>query len=119
MPVGFTVPVLPTAHSTPSKVVTAVWDSLSFKAMFEASQELLDKNLIEAMHDISDGGLITSLIEMALCSNQGLNIDLDYSDKEQIIPKLFSEEAGLVIEVNNEKLEAVKKYLNKVNDDCT
>ena len=84
-----------------------------FKAMFEVSQDLLDKNLIEAMHDISDGGLITTLIEMALCSNQGLNIDLDYSDKEHIIPKLFSEEAGLVIEVNNEKLETVKKYLNK------
>jgi phosphoribosylformylglycinamidine synthase len=82
-----------------------------FKAMFEASQELLDRNLIEAMHDISDGGLITSLIEMALCSNQGLSINLDYSDKEQIVPKLFSEEAGLVIEVNNEKLETVKKYL--------
>mgnify|MGYP006253112143 FL=1 len=63
------------------------------------------------MHDISDGGLITSLIEMALCSNQGLSINLDYSDKEQIVPKLFSEEAGLVIEVNNEKLETVKKYL--------
>ncbi len=82
-----------------------------FKAMFEASQELLDQNFIEAMHDISDGGLITSLIEMALCSNQGLSINLDYSDKEQIVPKLFSEEAGLVIEVNNEKLETVKKYL--------
>ena len=88
-------------------------DVNQLKALFDVTQKLLDKDLIEAMHDISDGGLITSLIEMALCSNQGLNIDLNYSDKEQIIPKLFSEEAGLVIEVNNEKLEKVKKHLNK------
>lgn len=82
-----------------------------FKVLFEATQELLDKGLIEALHDISDGGLITSLIEMALCSNQGLDINLDYSDKEQIIPKLFSEEIGLVIEVKNEKFESVRSYL--------
>ena len=48
---------------------------------------------------------------MALCSNQGLDINLDYSDKEQIIPKLFSEEIGFVIEVKNEKFESVRSYL--------
>ena len=50
---------------------------------------------------------------MALCSNQGLDINLDYSDKEQLVPKLFSEEIGLVIEVKNEKLESVRNYLNE------
>ena len=50
---------------------------------------------------------------MALCSNQGLDINLDYSDKEQVVPKLFSEEIGLVIEVKNEKLESVRNYLNE------
>ena len=88
-------------------------DANQFKVLFEATQELLDKDFIEALHDISDGGLITSLIEMALCSNQGLDINLDYSDKEQLVPKLFSEEIGLVIEVKNEKLESVRNYLNE------
>ena len=32
-------------------------------------------------------------------------------EKSSIIPKLFSEESGLIIEVNNENLEKVKKYL--------
>ena len=55
-------------------------DVNQFKALFDVTQKLLETDLIEAMHDISDGGLISSLIEMALCSNQGLNIDLNYSD---------------------------------------
>ena len=84
-----------------------------FKQLFEASQELISKDLVEALHDISDGGLITTLIEMSLCSNLGLDIRLDYSDKESIIPKLFSEETGYVIEINNEKLAEVKETLTE------
>ena len=33
--------------------------------------------------------------------------------EEQLVPKLFSEEIGLVIEVKNEKLESVRNYLNE------
>ena len=50
---------------------------------------------------------------MSLCSNSGLDIRLDYSDKESIIPKLFSEEVGYVIEIDNEKLTEVKEDLTK------
>ena len=50
---------------------------------------------------------------MSLCSNLGLDIRLDYSDKESIIPKLFSEETGYVIEINNEKLAEVKETLTE------
>ena len=90
-----------------------VEDPEKFKQLFEASQDLISKGLIEALHDISDGGLITTLIEMSLCSNSGLDIRLDYSDKESIIPKLFSEEVGYVIEIDNEKLTEVKEDLTK------
>ena len=88
-------------------------DPKKFKALFEISQELLSKEQILAMHDISDGGLVAALFEMAMCSNQGLDINLDYPDKSKILPKLFSEEAGLVVEVSNEHLESVKEQLNK------
>ncbi len=90
-----------------------VEDPEKFKQLFEASQDLISKGSIEALHDISDGGLITTLIEMSLCSNSGLDIRLDYSDKESIIPKLFSEEVGYVIEIDNEKLTEVKEDLTK------
>ena len=86
-------------------------DIAAFKSLFDGTQKLLEDELILSMHDISDGGMITALIEMALCSNTGLDINLDYPEKPKIIPKLFSEESGLVIEVNNESLEKVKKYL--------
>ena len=86
-------------------------DIAAFKSLFDGTQKLLEDELILSMHDISDGGMITALIEMALCSNTGLDINLDYPEKSKIIPKLFSEESGLIIEVNNESLEKVKKYL--------
>ena len=86
-------------------------DIAAFKSLFDGTQALLEDELILSMHDISDGGMITALIEMALCSNTGLDINLDYPEKSKIIPKLFSEESGLIIEVNNENLEKVKKYL--------
>ena len=70
-------------------------------------------NFIEALHDISDGGLITTLLEMAFCSNYGLDINLNLSDKSKIIPKLFSEEIGLVVEVSNDSLKEVKDYLKE------
>ena len=86
-------------------------DIAAFKSLFDGTQKLLEDELILSMHDISDGGMITALIEMALCSNTGLDINLDYPEKSKIIPKLFSEESGLIIEVNNENLEKVKKHL--------
>lgn len=66
------------------------------KSAFEAIQELIDKNLILSLHDRSDGGLITTLLEMAFAGNCGLEIDsyaIDYP-----IEFLFNEEAGVVIE---------------------
>ena len=64
-------------------------DIAAFKSLFDGTQALLGDELILSMHDISDGGMITALIEMALCSNAGLDINLDYPEKSKIIPKLF------------------------------
>ena len=80
------------------------------KRLFNSTQKLLRNNKILALHDISDGGLITTLLEMAFCSNYGLDINLNLSDKSKIIPKLFSEEIGLVVEVSNDSLKEVKDY---------
>jgi phosphoribosylformylglycinamidine synthase len=63
---------------------------------FKAVQGMIRKNLILAGHDRSDGGLITTLAEMAMSGNCG--IEAEFAGKEEIIPRLFSEELGLVIE---------------------
>lgn len=63
---------------------------------FKAVQKMIKENLIIAGHDRSDGGLITTLVEMALAGNCGIKVKLPIKSGE--IPLLFSEELGLVIE---------------------
>jgi phosphoribosylformylglycinamidine synthase len=77
-------------------------DEEMLKRAFHAVQSLISKNLILSGHDRSDGGLITTLLEMAFAGNcgleiQGLGIRGEGSEKD-IMPILFSEELGLVIE---------------------
>jgi phosphoribosylformylglycinamidine synthase len=69
---------------------------LLLMSAFNAVQRMLDDNLVLACHDRSDGGLITTLIEMAMACNCGISVQL--IDKEEVIPQLFCEELGLVIE---------------------
>ncbi|MBI5664134.1 MAG: phosphoribosylformylglycinamidine synthase [Nitrospirae bacterium] len=66
------------------------------KRSFNAVQTLIDKDLILSGHDRSDGGLITTLLEMAFAGNCG--IEISRKSEEEIISMLFSEELGLVIE---------------------
>ncbi|MBM4137148.1 MAG: phosphoribosylformylglycinamidine synthase, partial [Nitrospira sp.] len=75
-------------------------------------QDLIDKELILSGHDRSDGGLITTLLEMAFGGNCGIEINLEVSTQHSALstqhsalsiqhsalPFLFSEELGLVIE---------------------
>ena len=64
---------------------------------FNAVQKLVADDLILAGHDRSDGGLVTTLLEMAFAGNCGLTVDLG-KQKDSAIATLFSEELGLVIE---------------------
>ena len=74
---------------------------------FKAVQTLIDKELINAIHDRSDGGLIVTLLEMAFAGNVGLNVLIESNN--EIIETLFSEELGLVIATD--KPEEVIKLL--------
>jgi phosphoribosylformylglycinamidine synthase len=63
---------------------------------YGAMQELIDRALVLAGHDRSDGGLITTLLEMAFSGNCGLDIAMAGND--DVLAALFSEELGLVCE---------------------
>jgi len=78
---------------------------------FKAIQKMIGENLILAGHDRSDGGLITTLIEMALAGNCGMVIKLP--EKIEIIGQLFSEELGLVLEYLPECEAAIIDILDK------
>jgi phosphoribosylformylglycinamidine synthase len=75
-------------------------DTELLKRGFNAVQKLISKRLILAGHDRSDGGLITTLLEMAFAGNCGIDINLPSESVHSIDPiaTLFSEEAGLVAE---------------------
>jgi phosphoribosylformylglycinamidine synthase len=63
---------------------------------FRVIQKMMDENLLLACHDRSDGGLITTLVEMALSGNCGFSINLPAG--ADTLAYLFSEELGLVLE---------------------
>ncbi|KAL5220044.1 hypothetical protein ABZP36_024757 [Zizania latifolia] len=85
-------------------------DVTYLKKAFEVIQELLSQPLISAGHDISDGGLIVSVLEMAFAGNCGVKLNLDLEDYS-LLQALFSEELGLLLEVHSKDLTVVKQKL--------
>lgn len=82
--------------------VPGVPDPAYFERAFGAVQTLIREDLILAGHDISAGGLITTLLEMTFGRNDtGLKLDLDNLDEKDIIRLLFSEKPGVIIQVND------------------
>lgn len=62
------------------------------------TQKLIDERTILAGHDRSDGGLIVTLIEMAIAGNCSIDVSLPESTASDF-DVLFNEEAGFVVEV--------------------
>ncbi len=75
-------------------------DADLLKRGFLAVQELVRDEVLSAYHDRSDGGLISTLLEMAFASRCGLDISLDSVDTLAV---LFNEELGAVLEVPVDK----------------
>ena len=91
--------------------VPTVKDSEYFKNAFNAVQELVDRNLIIAGHDISAGGMITAMLEMCFANPQGgLEARLDKIQHSDLIKILFAENPGILIQVKHHHL--VEKILN-------
>src|SRR5574344_976850 len=92
--------------------VPTVQNAEYFRDAFMAIQTLVEKGLIIAGHDISAGGLITTLLEMCFANTDGgMEISLDKIKEDDIIKVLFSENPGVVIQVKDKDKEEVKKIL--------
>lgn len=77
---------------------------------FDFIQECLEHNLLLAYHDRSDGGLFTTLVEMAFAGHCGLDINLDnITSAGQVVDSLFAEELGVVLQVSDAHLEQVRE----------
>ncbi|MGQ9645327.1 MAG: phosphoribosylformylglycinamidine synthase [Thermodesulfobacteriota bacterium] len=92
-------------------------DPDTLKRAFHAIQRLISENLILAGHDISDGGLITTLLEMAFAGNCGLKIEMDGPSGP--LERLFAEELGAVIECDRREVERVMEILNSYRLEAT
>nr|XP_025719929.1 phosphoribosylformylglycinamidine synthase [Callorhinus ursinus]XP_025719930.1 phosphoribosylformylglycinamidine synthase [Callorhinus ursinus] len=73
---------------------------------FNVTQGLLRDRLLCSGHDVSDGGLITCLLEMAFAGNCGIEVDVPAPGVDAL-SVLFAEEPGLVLEVREPDLAQV------------
>jgi phosphoribosylformylglycinamidine synthase len=79
-----------------------VKDPKYFARVFNTIQRLINEEKILAGHDISSGGMITTLLEMTFADPEtGLDIDLNSIDEKDPIKILFSENPGIIIQVND------------------
>jgi len=83
--------------------VPNVGDPLYFAEVFNTIQELIRKGKILAGHDISAGGMLTTLLEMCFANNTGgLTIDLSAINEKDTIRVLLSQNPGIIIQVKDE-----------------
>lgn len=85
-------------------------DPAVLKKFFETMSQLKKEKRILAYHDRSDGGMLTTLLEMAFAARTGLSIDLQTlpgSAEEQ----LFNEELGAIIQVKATDSESICNFL--------
>ena len=88
-----------------------VKDTEYFKNAFSAVQELVNRGLVLAGHDVSAGGMITAMLEMCFANpNGGLEARLDKIRHSDLIKILFSENPGVLIQVKHHHL--VEKILD-------
>ncbi|MBN2520320.1 MAG: phosphoribosylformylglycinamidine synthase, partial [Bacteroidales bacterium] len=74
--------------------------------VFNAVQKLIKQNSIIAGHDVSAGGLITTLLEMLFADNiTGALVNFDCFNETDIIKILFCENPAIVIQVNDNEVE--------------
>ncbi|NVK25816.1 MAG: phosphoribosylformylglycinamidine synthase, partial [Gammaproteobacteria bacterium] len=80
------------------------------KGFFNSIQALVQDKKLLAYHDRSDGGLFTTVAEMAFAGKAGVNVQLDGlgADSTSI---LFSEELGAVVQVSKVDEAAVLAVL--------
>ncbi|RUT77837.1 phosphoribosylformylglycinamidine synthase [Ancylomarina longa] len=85
-------------------------DSTYFARAFKTLQNLILEGKVLAGHDISAGGMITTLLEMCFADNQlGASIDLNSIAEKDLVKLLFSENPGVIFQVKDK--ESVAKIL--------
>ena len=84
-----------------------------FAQAFKATQYAVWEGMIIAGHDISAGGMITTLLEMCFANLEGgLDVNLDELAEKDIVKLLFAENPGVIVQVEDKF--AFEKYMRTV-----
>ncbi len=87
------------------KECPTVVDSSAFAKAWTAIQQLIKNKKILAGHDISSGGLVTTLLELCFPSqNVGMNLDLSEMG-DDLVNLLFAENAGVILQTTEDITE--------------
>ncbi len=96
--------------------VPTVKDAALFAKTFNAINSLVSKNQILAIHDISAGGLVTTLLEMTFANIRGgLSISTDGFNESDLVKILFAENPAVVIQVSDGQKANVEKVLGETS----
>jgi len=83
--------------------VPTVKDPYYFKEVFDIIQDLIMKDLILSGHDISAGGMLTTLLEMCFSNTSGgITVNLSALNESDTVKILFSQNPGIIIQVKDE-----------------
>jgi phosphoribosylformylglycinamidine synthase len=81
-----------------------------FKNAFNTIQNLIKEDKISAGHDISAGGMLTTLLELCFSQDMvGLNIDITELNEKDSIKVLFAENSGIIFQSSNETVPSILK----------
>ena len=99
-------------HETPD-----IEDIQVFKKLFNCLQELISWKWITSLHDVSDGGLLTTLAEFSFTNKVGMKIFVsdELDGNTSIYQDLFSEETGVVIQLHSDFEEQALEYFKQNN----
>ena len=93
--------------------VPTITDYEYFAAAFDAVQTLVRKGYILAGHDISAGGVITTLLEMCFANTEGgIVVNLNKFAEEDLVKILFAENPGLIVQIEDKHLQATTDILD-------
>lgn len=97
--------------------VPTVKDPEKFRTAFETVQKLVRGRKLLAMHDVSAGGLIVTLLEMTFANTRGgLKVYTDgfraYGESD-LVKILFAENPAVVIQVTDSAKASVEKILDE------
>ncbi|MDC0389331.1 phosphoribosylformylglycinamidine synthase [Flavobacteriaceae bacterium] len=96
-----------------SKTIDVI-DPNYFKKTFDVLQNLISNDYVTSGHDISSGGLITSLLEMCFPNNMiGAEIDLSFFKEYDTVTTFFSENIGIIFQAK--PVVEQEFYKNKIN----